>query len=342
MSGVEEIAAEMADEPWRFDVLAALRRLEHHFADRPRIGDSATRRDDFVALGQDPFLAFPAENLSAVSRDAEGRVRMMVRFLGMMGPQGALPLATTEEAYGWWLAQDDAFPRFLDLFNHRFLQLFFRAWADARPVAQHDRPDEDRFADYVGALIGIATPCHRGIDSVDDRDRLAYAGLLAPRTKSAGRLRDFLAGLFDVEVEIDQFVGSSLPLDADEWSILGRRNSGLGVDVLLGRRLFSVEDKIRIRVLAPDLAQYERFLPGGDRARPMADAVFFYLGAQMEVEVELGLPAEKTEAVRLGRSGRLGWTTWVAPDWAGLGGTLRTDARLDIGERLRPSTEAAA
>ena len=38
------------------------------------------------------------------------------------------------------LMRDDAFPRFLDILNHRFLQLFFRAWADARPVAQHDRP----------------------------------------------------------------------------------------------------------------------------------------------------------------------------------------------------------
>ena len=87
-------------------------------------------------LGQDPFLDFPASNLSKVEALPDGRLRIIVKFLGLMGPQGALPLATTEEALGWHLMLDDGFPRFLDLINHRFLQLFFRAWADC----PSDRP----------------------------------------------------------------------------------------------------------------------------------------------------------------------------------------------------------
>ena len=105
-------------------------------------------------------MDFPASNLSKFERDADGRFQILVKFLGLLGPQGALPLATTEEAYSWNLMRDDAFPRFLDLLNHRFLQLFFRAWADARPIAQHDRPEADRF--------------HR-LYRRDDRDRDAAA-----------------------------------------------------------------------------------------------------------------------------------------------------------------------
>ena len=58
----------------------------------------------------------------------------------MFGPQGALPLTTTDEAYSWLRARDDAFARFVDIFQGRFLALFFRAWADARPIAQERSP----------------------------------------------------------------------------------------------------------------------------------------------------------------------------------------------------------
>ena len=38
-------------EPWRFDFFATLRRIERSHPDKPKIGDAAARRDEFVALG---------------------------------------------------------------------------------------------------------------------------------------------------------------------------------------------------------------------------------------------------------------------------------------------------
>src|SRR4051812_47520714 len=139
------VLRELEAEPYRFDYFKVLRHLERLHADRPRIGDSATLREEVVQLGQDPFMDFPASNLARIERREDKPLKIFFKFLGMLGPQGALPLATTEEAYHYKLAHDDAFPRFLDVFNHRFLQLFFRAWANSRPIAQHDRPKQDRF-----------------------------------------------------------------------------------------------------------------------------------------------------------------------------------------------------
>src|SRR5262249_47670938 len=154
-----------------------------------------------------PYLEFPESNLAAAALEENGRVRLKARFLGMFGPQGALPLTTTEEAHSWLLERDDAFPRFADIFQRRFLALFFRAWADARPVAQHDRPEEDRFRTYIGAMIGIGTPAFRAVDSISDFAKLQYAGLLAARVKSASRLRAFLTSFLETRVEIEEFVG---------------------------------------------------------------------------------------------------------------------------------------
>ena len=41
------------------------------------------------------------------------------------------------------------------IFHHRFLALFYRAWAQAQPHVNRDRPNDDRFAGYVGAFIGM-------------------------------------------------------------------------------------------------------------------------------------------------------------------------------------------
>ncbi len=210
-------------EPWRFDFYAVMRRIERSFPERPRIGDAASRRDEYVALGEQPYLDFPASTIAEADEDAQRRLRVFVKFLGLLGPQGALPLATTEETFQWQLARDEAFPRFLDILNHRFLQLFYRAWADSRPVAQHDRPELDRFAAYVGSMIGLGSPPYAGRDTVPDPEKLSHAGLLGAQAKSASRLRGFLSGLFKAEVEIEQFVGMRLVFDPADRTRLGAR-----------------------------------------------------------------------------------------------------------------------
>lgn len=327
--------AQLEAEPWRFDFYAVLRRLERSFPERGRIGDVSARHEEYVALGEQAFLDFPASSVAQADRDGQGRLRLFVKFLGLLGPQGALPLATTEESYRWQIAHDDAFPRFLDIFNHRFLQLFYRAWADSRPVAQQDRPDLDRFAAYIGSMIGAGSKPYLGRDTVPDAEKLAHAGLLGAQAKSASRLRHFLAGLFKADVEIEQFVGMRLVFDPADRTRLGGAHCTLGGDALLGASVYSVEDKFRVKIVARDLAQFERFLPKGDRCEPLADAVFFHLGEQFEWDVELALPVGEAKPVRLGQSGHLGWTSWMAPNWGVAEGALRRDARFHPAESLR-------
>jgi type VI secretion system protein ImpH len=330
-----KLLEQMAAEPWRFDFYQVLRQLERANPQSPRIGLSAARRDEYVELGQDPYLEFPASNLASISA-RNGRLKIVVKFLGLLGPQGALPLATTDESLGWLLMRDDAFPRFLDLFNNRFLQLFFRAWANSRPIAQHDRPSDDRFIAYLGSFIGRGTDPYADLDSIPDIAKLEFAGLIAPKAKSASRLMRLLRGLFGTKVEVDEFVGSWLSFDPGDRTAIGRKHAALGKDLLLGSSVFSVEDKIRIRLYVKDFAQYESFLPaeGSRLAKPLADAVFLYIGDELDWDVELAIPSGEVSPVKLGKSGRLGWTSWVSPNWASTE-EYRCDARFHLAERLR-------
>jgi type VI secretion system protein ImpH len=331
----------LKEEPWRFDYFAVLRYLERAAADRPRIGDSAARREEFVQFGQDPFMEFPASNLARVEYNEGKPLSVFVKYLGLLGPQGALPLSTTEEAYHYGLAQDDSFPRFLDIFNNRFIQLFFRAWADSRPIVQHDRPDADRFVAYIGSTVGVGSAPYLNLDSVPDDAKLEFAGLLGAQAKCASRLAGAIRGLFHVDAEVDEFVGMSLELEPADQTRLGQNSSRLGENVLIGRSVFSVQDKVRVLIFTKSLKEYMRFLPSGDLCELLADLIFFYNGEQLDWDVELALPAGEAAPVRIGSFGQLGWTTWMAPNWTSTD-SYRRDARFHPAERARHKRQRAA
>jgi type VI secretion system protein ImpH len=330
---------ELQSDPWGTDFLAALRHLERSVDDKPRIGDSAVSAEDIVSLGQDPFLEFPASNVTEF-KDGAGEIpKLYSRFLGFFGPQGALPLNTTVDAYHWSMGRDPSFARFTDVFANRFLQLFFRAWANAQPIAHHDRPDDDRFADYVGSFAGIGVASLKGRDSLDDIAKLPFAGLADAQVKSAARLRQLLRGIFHVEVDVEERVGTWLKFEPSDQLLLGS-DAQLGLGTYVGERVYSINDKICVLIVASDLEQYRKFLPRGELFDQLTDLIFFYLGHRFEFDVRLSLPARYAPPTRLGQSGELGWTAWVTPNNdAGLD-VYFDDAHFNALERRRAQREA--
>jgi type VI secretion system protein ImpH len=335
------LSARIEKHPGGHDLLAVLRMLEGQTAPGaaakgmdpkksgepapPRIGKSRRMMEDIVRFGQDPSSEFAPSTIERATRGGDGGLVLLERFLGLLGPHGALPSPFTDEAIMRGLRGDDSFPRFLDVFNNRFVQLFYRAWADARPIVQHDRPDDDRFLAYLGSAIGIGSPIYRDLDDIDDRTKLLYAGLTASKAKSAARLKALITGVFDVRVEIDQCVGTWLHLDKDDQLKLGGFGPGgagqLGMDTIVGAKVYSVSDKIRIRIFTRSLEEYRKFLPP-TRSRPnpwtekLFDLIDFYLGLEIEYEIELALPKRCASAVRMDSSGSatLGHIGWLKPD----------------------------
>lgn len=323
----------VAENPELLSFFGLLRQIERSTPTKPRIGHSAAHDEDIVILGQVPFVDFPASNVGYFAMDGEGRYHVHSKFLGMLGPQGALPLQQTYEARHWMDMRDPAFARFLDLFNGRFLQLFYRAWADARPEAQFDRPDSDRFTAYVGSAIGIATPAFRDRGDVADLAKLSAAGLMAPAVKSASRLESLIQHLFKAEAEVQQFAGMWLPLERNDQTSLGGLNATLGDSALVGAAVYSLQDKFCIRISAQTLSEFQDFLPDGRHCNGLAEIVFLYLGDIYAYEVEIGLPESQTQSTRLGQFGRLGWTTWMKPEDKTIVGAFRWDCRFHPAER---------
>lgn len=320
------------DDAEKIDFLNLMRVLESANSKKPRIGESSTRSEDVVSLGQIPYVEFADANVALIEQNDAGRNLVLTRFFGFLGPQGALPLHTTYEATHWLNMRDPAFSRFLDIFNNRFQQLFFRTWANARPAVQADRPSEDQFVNYIGSMIGIGTKSMRQRDSLHDFTKLALAGLLSPAIKSAARVENMLAWLFKAKVDVQQFVGVWLPLDEQEQAALAKGNCSLGVDSLIGKSAYSVRDKFRVRLEVRDLNEFETFLPDGKHFQPLADAITFYLGNVFIYDVEIGMAQSETKATQLGKFGRLGWTSWMKSPHTNDDDPLRWDCRFHPSE----------
>lgn len=307
----------LAAEPSAHGFYRTMRRLEAILRDRPRLGRSARPQQDAVRLAQEPSTIFAPAALSAFEPANEGRpARLLVHFFGLFGPDGPLPLHLTDYARDRRRNQrDPSFQRFADIFHHRAMSLLWRAWADVRPTVSFDRPTEDRFQTYVGALAGLGQESLRERDAMPDLTKLHFAGLLANQTRHAAGLGAMLSSFFTMPVRIECFIGAWLTMPPSDRSALGmeRRSGVLGQSILLGASVWSRQNKFRIVFGPVSLADYIRLLPGGQSFRRLIPIVRNYAGDTMLWDVNMVLKAEDVPPVRLGQMGRLGWTTWLQP-----------------------------
>lgn len=305
--------AALADAPYRHDFYQTLRRLECLFDDRPRWGRALRPIDEPVRLGQDPDLSFaPAPIASFEASPGGGPARLQVRLFGLLGPNGPLPIHITEYARERLRHGGDAtLSRFLDLFNHRFLALFYRAWSQAQPHVNRDRPKDDRFAVYIGSFVGISPPSFRERDSLPDLAKLFHAGTLLRHVRNAEGITSILQQFFRVPVQVEEFVGHWMRLEARDRTSLGGDGATLGSGAVAGSRVWDRQHKFRLHVGPLTLAEYESFLPGGMPLRKLVDWVRQYLCFELDWDLRLVLKRDEVPPLRLDRRARLGWTTWL-------------------------------
>jgi type VI secretion system protein ImpH len=318
---------EVAREPYHYDFYQTLRRLECLYDQKPRWGMALRPVDEPVRLGQDPDLSFAPAPLASLDLGKDGAPpRLQVRLFGLLGPNGPLPIHLTEYArHRLRHAGDPTLSRFLDMFHHRFLALFYRAWAQAQPHVNRDRAGEDHYLTYVGTFIGLAPASLRNRDTVPDLAKLFHVGTLVRQVRDADGLASIIRQFFRVPARLEEFVGHWLVLSKRDRTYLGpegRAGKALGISAVVGSRVWDHQSKFRIHLGPLTLDQYESFLPAtrrdpdgqprrGTPLRKLVDWVRFYLCLELDWDVRLHLKRDEVPALKLGAKGQLGWTTWL-------------------------------
>lgn len=339
-------------EGYSFDFFQAVRLLERRPGvapvghDGPPSNEAARFR---AALGH----AFPASAISDLKAPTPDRpvAQLTLPFLGLTGPSGVMPRHYTDLLMR--LERDSRNPErhalrdWFDLFNHRLISLFYRAWTKYRFMFAHERREYDRdepdaFTVAVLSLLGVGQlPLRKRLsirsqangDEWDQRETVLagipdlalfrYSGLLAHRPRNALGLEAILADYFQVPVEVRQFHGAWLKLDEFDRCQLGAEdgNCALGQTLVIGERVWDVEGRILLRIGPLTYEQFAELLPD-DSPTPERKGFFllvhlarFYLGPTIEFDVRLELLPHAAPECSLGGLGdpgaRLGWNSWL-------------------------------
>jgi type VI secretion system protein ImpH len=323
-------------EPHRFDFFQAVRLLGLLRPDRTPVGRTARPSRETVRFAAKLGLAFPPSSIHELTGLKAGAgddpaddppPRMTVAFLGLTGPSGVMPHTYTELVQERRRAGDAGLAAFLDLFNHRLISLFYRAWEKHRLLVADEqaglhataagRPNDDGLGRQLMALIGLGLPDLRGRRGLPDSVPLAYANLFARRQRPAVMLSAMLRDYASFPVEVLQFQASWLVLDPADRSKMGRLGAfnRLGVDLVAGGRVRDIQGRFRLRIGPLGLAQYRALLPGGPSLRPLAELTRLYVDGELSFDIQLVLKAGQVPPCRMGAGpgagARLGRDAWL-------------------------------
>lgn len=310
---------ELANHPYVFEFFQAVWLVERFSRGRVPVGGFEQPRTECVRFRVHNTVTFPASEIQEFEWRESRAALMTVNFMGLTGPQGVLPVYYTQLVAERIRARDTTLRDFLDIFNHRMISLFYRAWEKYRFTVDYERTGRDQMSRHLFELIGLGTRKLQDRQAVPDYSLAYYTGLLSARVRSAMSLKHTLEDYFEVPVQVVQFAGTWYKLDAGTQTCLERgettESERIAFGAVVGDEVWNEQARIRIRLGPLKLRQYLDFLPSGSAYEPLRALVRFYARDELDFEVQLVLRRNEVPPCELGRedetAARLGWMSWA-------------------------------
>lgn len=372
----ESAVAALAERKGGASIWGVLRLLQAARRDASSLGSGATPETDAVRVGQGLVLGFAGLEVADIRlpaavhrsgsatanvltgpapRGMEGtrprRVTVVQNAVGLLGPNGPMPLAWTQHARSLPNTRSvrarDSFLAFLNVLQRRHLALLYRAWGDARPETAFDMVGLTRLqhpvADRLRALAGVAHADLDSADSVPDDIKLAYASTLARRVRSPVALQAMLSQFLGDPVRVEEFSARWLPIPTDQQSRLGWQFSGLGNGAVAGERTWDCSTRFDLIIGPMSARRYRELLPGTQGWAQLQDLLSLYCGPEWSWRIRLTLRADEVPVCRLAQPGcQLGWSSWLArPAHFGPASDLALASGPALGVRRHSSVDAA-
>lgn len=312
----------LEQEPAQFDFYQAVYALERQLcAERKRwqgVGRDGFPAKEIVRFKSVQHLGFPGQPIAKVKYQLQAQDNagepiarnavMHVSFMGLTGPSGVLPQHYSEMVLQRIKQRDNTMRDFFDLFNHRLISLYYRAWEKYRFACQYEMtPDnQDSFSQVLSKLGG-------GSQSLS----LYYAGAFSQKHRSAAQLSSILSELLQLRVDISPLRGRWLQVQQQEQSKLGGHialaggNNRLGHTAMLGQRVWDVSSAVRISLYVKSKKATD-LLPGSYQHQLLKTFLHDYLPPSMQIEIALlgqcqDFPTAQLGGTnsRLGQSGNL-------------------------------------
>jgi type VI secretion system protein ImpH len=187
----------------------------------------------------------------------------------------------------------------------------------------------DPFSSQLFALIGLGGEDIRQAQELNWKRLLPYLGLLSLRAHSAALIEAVLRYYFKhAELTIEQCIERRVEILDEQRNRLGRDNSLLGEDLVLGEYVRDRNGKFRIHIRELDWQRFHEFLPIGPGYQPLCALVRFTLRDPLDYDIRLVLRREDIPELCIGEQNvcRLGWTSWL--------GSQNADGLVTLGSKI--------
>lgn len=202
-------------------------------------------------------------------------------------------------------------------------------WQKYRYRASFQSGALDPFSSQLFALIGLGGEEIRRAQELNWKRLLPYLGLLSLRAHSAALIEAVLRYYFKhAELTIEQCIERRVEILEEQRNRLGRANSLLGEDLVMGEHVRDRSGKFRIHIRELDWLRFHEFLPIGFGYQPLCALVRFTLRDPLDYDIRLVLRQEEIRELRIGEQNacRLGWTSWL--------GREKADGVVTLGSKI--------
>lgn len=320
---LEHTLQEAQDKPWRHSFTGLMRLMAASYPDLPPVGQAQRPQQEKFRLGQQANLGFAVREVAKVqpaSADAQGRTRIALFGLGMLGPNGPLPLHVTEMVRERVQAKrDNTLANFVDLFHHRAFTHMYRAWSQSQSAIGLDRPDAETFTPYIARLAGDE-PSEVQHSALPPHARWASSAHRVRAARNPDGLVSALSRFFGVPVDLHEYQLQWMPIEEQDQCRLGlpRLSSVLGQGAMAGEVVPDRQTRFRLVIGPLSMDGYLRLTPNGSATGKdlpaLIELVRSFVGFEYVWEVELLINAAAAPAAKLGEGTQLGWSSWIGRD----------------------------
>lgn len=330
--------------PWRFDFFQLVRLLEAENSKNAlsEVGDFTPASSEPLKFKTNPQLNFEPAPVKSVSKSKNSaHTKIETNFWGLNGSSGILPFHYSELIIQRIRHNDHALKDFLDIFNHRSISLFYKAWLKHRPWLKQANKDRvyskfnvNKHEELLKGLTGLSNEKNASFNKPKGA-WLNYAGFGASRICSASLLKYAVQHHFGLNIRINEFKGQWEHLPLDVRSQLGNRkslgiNNILGVNTLIGSRCWNAQNRFEIKIIDIEYTQFMTFAPGSEKLNALYQLIKFKVGTELDFDLTLKVQKKKLHPAKFSASSppQLGWNSRLKS---------RTENNIDNNEIIKIS-----
>ncbi len=305
---------------YRFNFFQAVKLLESCYQNRPKIGYLGPSEKEAIKILPNEQLSFSPSDVSRINlsknEDGEDKWTVFENFLGLYGPNSTSPMYIAE-MIAQFPRDEDPLRDFLDIFNHRILSLYYRAWKKHNIGASIFDEQSDAFSKILYAMVGFDVDGPLGEWKINPIKLLRYSSYLSSNSRPASALESILSDFFELEdVSVVQFFPRQYSPSKSSLSRITNRGDGgqLGESFVIGETITDISGQFKIRLGSLTMRQFLDFQPGSDRYEDLVFLTKIYVKYQLGFTLELVLKPNQGLCITVSAVnpvGVLGQSAWI-------------------------------